>query len=112
MICLTPLTVNVNAVSTVTNIELTALTGTVIVIRAEEGYTATGEYHNILLPTTEDIALGTRITVINQYNGTAAVSGWPGPGYELLAYQSIDLVYYYDPELPGNLWWVVGSFSW
>lgn len=106
-------TVYVNSTSTLTDINLLWLEGSVIVISPEAGYTTTGETHNIYLPfSTSGIALGTRITVISQYNGTVNVGGWPGPGYTLAQYTSIELVYYYDPTDTGSYWWVTNSFSW
>jgi hypothetical protein len=89
----------------------------VIEILPEIGYTVPGETHNVYLPfqfmeTNPNIPLGTRITVISRYNGTVNVGGWPSPGFPLLEYGSVDMVYYYDTEYGGNLWWVTGSFNW
>ena len=46
---------------------------------------------------------------------TLSVTGWPAPGYDLLPYQAMELVYYNDSTdggYGGNLWWVVNTWSW
>jgi hypothetical protein len=89
----------------------------VIEILPEIGYTTTGETHNVYLPFqfmefNPNIPLGTRITVISKYNGTVEVGGWPAPGFPLIEYGSVDMVYCYDTNYGGNLWWVTNSFVW
>jgi hypothetical protein len=110
-------TVYVNTASTTTSINLTELTGSVIIIQPEAGYTTTGETHDVYIPFqfmefNPSIPLGTRITVINLYSGTVNFGGWPGPGYSMNQSDSIDLVYYYDENYGGNLWWITNTFSW
>lgn len=110
-------TVYINAASTVTSIELTVLTGTVIEITPEVGYAVPGETHSVYLPfqineINPNIPLGTRVTVMNKYNGTVNVGGWPDIGFALGSYASVDMVYHYNRDYGGNLWWVTGSFSW
>jgi hypothetical protein len=113
-------TVLVNAASTGTAIELTELTGTVIWVDAEPGYSVPSETHYLVLPYQDNpvnpnIPLGTRITVINNYSGTVAVRGWPGgpfSEYQMANGESIDLVYHYTFNYGGNLWWITNTFNW
>lgn len=106
-------TVYVNTASTLESINLTEITGSVIMITPEVGYITTGETHDVYLPFgTDAIPLGTRVTVINLYDGTANVGGWPAPGFTMSQYQSIEMVYYYDPVLSANVWWVTNQFIW
>ena len=106
-------TVHINTASTTTSIDLTELTGSIVMLYPEAGYTASGETHYVNLPfDTNSIALGTRITVLNYHPGNAIVSGWDGPGYTMSQFETIDLVYTFDPGYPGNIWWVTSSFSW
>jgi len=110
-------TVYVNTASTVTNIVLTELTGSIIEITPEDGYTVTGETHNVYLPfqfmgTNPNIPLGTRVTIINKYDGPVYVGGWPDFGFPVIPYASVDMVYHYDRVYGGNVWWVTNSFVW
>ncbi len=110
-------TVYVNTASTVTNIVLTELTGSIIEITPEDGYTLTGETHNVYLPfqfmgTNPNIPLGTRVTIINKYDGPVYVGGWPDFGFPVIQYASVDMVYHYDRVYGGNVWWVTNSFVW
>ena len=106
-------TVHINTASTTTSIDLTELTGSIVMLYPEAGYTASGETHYVNLPfDTNSIALGTRITVLNYHPGNAVVSGWDGPGYTMSQFETIDLVYTFDPGYPGNIWWVTSSFVW
>jgi hypothetical protein len=98
-------------------IDITALTGSMIMIRSADGYTTVDDTHYINLPagTAADvnIPLGTKISILSLYNGTVIINGWPAPGYNMSAYQNIDLVYIYDGNPEGvNTWWVTGSFIW
>jgi hypothetical protein len=95
-----------------TEIDLNSLTGTVILILPADGYTTTGDTHTVNLPILDSIPLGTRITVINRYDGVVTVNGWFGPGWQMAPYSSIDLVYHFAPEGPANMWWVTGNFIW
>jgi hypothetical protein len=106
-------TILVDAVSALgTEIDLNSLTGTVMLILPADGYTTTGDTHTVNLPILDSISLGTRITVINRYNGVVTVNGWLGPGWQMAPYSSIDLVYHFAPEGPSNMWWVTGNFIW
>ena len=113
-------TVLVNAASTGTAIELTELIGTVIWVDAEPSYNVPSETHYLVLPYQDNpvnpnIPLGTRITVINNYSGTVAVRGWPGgpfSEYQMANGESIDLVYHYNFNYGGNLWWITNTFNW
>lgn len=59
------------------------------------------------------LSVGTRVTVINHTEVNLEVTGWPGPGFTVQPYGStVDLVYLYNPFFGGNLWHVVGSFTW
>ena len=102
----------VNAASTATSIDLTGLTGSVIVIAPEAGYTTTGETHLVQLPIDDSIPRGTKITVVNSYNGIVSIEGWPGPEFLMGAYFTIDLVYIQDSDYPNGYWWVTNSFVW
>jgi Collagen triple helix repeat (20 copies) len=110
-------TVYVNTASTVTSIMLTELTGSLIMMYPDTGYTTVGVTHYVTLPyqnmfTNPNIPLGTKINIVNLYNGSVAVTAWDGPGYTMAPFENIELVYYYDPGYPGNIWWVTNSFSW
>jgi hypothetical protein len=99
------------------NIEISALTGSMIIIRPADGYYTVDDTHYIDLPygtaADVDIPLGTKITILNTYDGTVTINGWPFPGYDMSQYQTINLVYIYDGNPMGiNTWWVTNSFLW
>jgi hypothetical protein len=99
-------------------IDITALTSSLILIRSADGYNTVEDTHYINLPfgTAEDvdIPLGTKITIINRYDGTVAINGWGfPPRYDMSINQNIDLVYINDGNPFGiNIWWVTNSFLW
>ena len=102
-------TVELNATTATDGLTISALTGTVILITTELGYTESNETHAISLPT-ENIQIGTKITVINTYNGTVELSGWFGPPYTLNTYGTVNLILITDGSAPG--WWVTSEFYW
>jgi hypothetical protein len=106
------MTVYVNTATNIDPIAIFTLTGTVLLITPEPGYTNTDSQAIILPVQTDTIPLGTKITIMNWYMGTTYITGWDGPAYAMGNYESIDLVYYYDPDYPGNFWWITSSFSW
>jgi hypothetical protein len=102
-------TVYVNATTATDGLTVSSLTGTVVLIIPELGYTEANETHAITLPT-EGIQVGTRITVINAYNGTIDLSGWFGPPYTINTNGTVNLILI-DGE--GSLgWWVTSEFYW
>jgi hypothetical protein len=105
-------TVYINAGSTTVPIEITGLTGSVIVIAPEAGYTTPSETHTIELPIEDSIPRGTKITIINNYSGIVTIEGWPAPGFQMGAFATMDLVYIQDDEYPNGYWWVTNSFVW
>lgn len=109
------ITLDANTLST--GYTMSNLTSALIVVNNDPAYSNSGETHNITLPfdtltVKPAIPLGTRITIINQSPNTASISGWPGPGMDILPSGSINFIYYYDADYPGNLWWVTDTFNW
>jgi hypothetical protein len=102
-------TVELNTTTATDGLTISALTGTVILVIPELGYTVGDETHAINLPT-ENIQLGTRITVINTYNGTVELFGWFGPPYILNTYGTVNLILVSDGSVPG--WWVTSDYYW
>jgi hypothetical protein len=105
-------TIAINAESTTVPIDVSPFNGIVVLLVPEAGYTTTGDTHLVNLLISNSIPLGTRITVINQHDGIVEVNGWPGPGWPMGAYSSIDLVYHFDPGYDGNMWRITNSFLW
>ena len=106
-------TVYLNTASTATSIDLTDITVPLFIITTEEGYITSGETHYITLPIGFEavLAVGTKVRFINNYNGIAEVSGWPGfGGYQMAAGETIELIYYYTDG--GYLWRVINTFLW
>ena len=108
-----------------TGIQINNLPASLITCEVDPSYTTgtLGETHTITLPfdgmqnqywsPDADLCVGTRITVINNSQFNVDVTGWPGPGWTLLPFgSSVDMVYQYNAEYGGNLWSVVGAFTW
>lgn len=106
-------------------LQMNTLPATLITVYQDPGYTTgtMGETHTLTLPfdgmqnpywnPEANLCVGTRVTIINDTQFNLEVTGWPGPGFTLQPYGStVDLVYRNNPDFGGNLWHVVGSFSW
>lgn len=113
--------------STLNNgIQLNSLPASLITMEVDPGYTTYtpgGETHTVTLPfdgmqstywsPDADLCVGTRVTVVNNSPVIVSVTGWPGPGWDLNPDgSSVDMVYQYNPNYGGNIWTVVGTFSW
>jgi hypothetical protein len=108
-------TVYLNTASTATSIDLTDITVPLFFITTEAGYLTGGQTHYITLPFGFEavLAVGTKVRFLNRYNGIVEVSGWPGfGGYQMAAGATIELIYYYDVDYGGYLWWVTNTFLW
>lgn len=116
--------VQLNDYTLANGVQLNTLEGSLIVVTQDPNYTngTPGEQHNLTLPFdfmqspywSPDARLtpGTRVTVINQSQFNLNVSGWPAPGWTVPQFGSVELIYYYEADYGGNLWWVTSAFSW
>lgn len=106
-------------------LQMNTLPATLITVYQDPGYTTgtPGETHTLTLPfdymqnpywnPEANLCVGTRVTIINDTPFNLNVTGWPGPGFTVGPYGcTIDLVYRNNPDFGGNLWHVVGAFSW
>jgi hypothetical protein len=105
-------TIYVNAESTTVPIDVSPFDGIVVLLLPEAGYTTTGATHIVNLLISDSIPLGTRITLINRYDGIVEVNGWDAPGWQMASYSSVDLIYHFDPDYNGNMWWITNNFFW
>jgi hypothetical protein len=108
-------TVYVNATTAEFGLTLESLTGTIILVLPEEGYTETGVTHVLTLPVNDGIQIGTRITIINANSDNIEIVGWPGPPFTLNSYGTAELILVAGNELGpegSTWWWVTNSFYW